>query len=173
HMIIELLGQTEADDLAGRIIQRVVKAGLRGNVFVRVPDDFDLRTLNAREAWEAALAAITLPGDLNIELPGGLRLEGEVFAADGYAIAVNDWQDQMKNARQQDARLYSQARAVSRTAVDPIELQMTGPRRTGRELVEYLWERKFDKAASQCSGARGAILVFEWAGIDDASIFRD
>lgn len=50
---------------------------------------------------------------------------------------------------------------------------MIGPRRNGMDLVEYLWERKFSKAAGQCSGERGAVLVFEWEGIDDPSIFSE
>jgi hypothetical protein len=173
HMIIDLLGQTEADDLAGRIIQHVMRANLRGNLFVHAPDDFDRRTLNDSGAWETALTAIAHAGELNIALPGGLRLMGEVFVADGYAVDVNDWQHQMREDRQPDARLYSQARAVSHAAVDPIELQMTGPRRTAEELIEYLWERKFSKAAEQCSKERGAMLVFEWEGIEDPAIFMD
>lgn len=173
HMIIDLLGQTEADDLAGRIVQHVMRAGLRGNLFVQAPDDFDRRTLSESEAWDVALSSIASAGDLSIALPGGLCLTGEVFVADGHALDVNDWQNQMREARLPDARLYSQARAVSRTAVDPIELQMTGPRRTAEELIEYLWTRKFSRAAAQCSGERGAILVFEWEGIEDPAIFMD
>jgi hypothetical protein len=173
HMVIDLLGQTEADDLAGRIIQYITKAGLRGSLFVHVPDDFDRKTINESVALNMALASITRPGELNIALPGGLRLEGEVFVADGHAVDVNDWQNQMRRNRQHDARLYSQARAVSQTAVDPIELQLTGPRRTATELIEYLWERKFNKAAAQCNRERGAFLVFEWEGIEDPAVFRD
>src|SRR3546814_993874 len=80
---------------------------------------------------------------------------------------------QIKESSGHDARLYLQARATSQVAVDPIDLQLTGPRRTAIELIEYLWKRKFCKAAAQCTGERGAFLVFEWEGIEDPAVFRD
>jgi len=173
HMVIELLGQTEADILAGRIIDHVMKAGLRGHLFAHVPDDFDHNSLGESEAWEMALASIADPGTLDVRLPGGLHLEGEMIPADGYAIDVNVWQRQTRENRRDEARLYAQARAASPAAIDPVELQMMGPRRTTKELIEYLWTRKFNKAAAQCSKQRGAVLVFEWEDIADPSIFED
>jgi hypothetical protein len=173
HMVIELLGQTEADNLAARLIDHTMDAGLRGNLFLRVPDDFDRETLGDSEAWEIALASAFNPGTLDIPLPGGLHLEGEVITADGYAINVNTWQSQMRQSHRNDARLYAQARAVSTAAIDPVELQVVGPRRSVEELINYLWERKFSKAAAQCSKRRGAVLVFEWEGIDDPAMFEN
>src|SRR3546814_11697209 len=67
-------------------------------------------------------------------------------------LDARDWQRQIKESSGHDARLYLQARATSQVAVDPIDLQLTGPRRTAIELIEYLWKRKFCKAAAQCNG---------------------
>lgn len=173
HMVIELLGQTEADILAGRIIEHVMKAGLRGNLFVQVPDDFDRHSLDELAAWESALASIAHPGKLDARLPGGLHLEGEMTLANGYTIGVNAWHRQMRESRNDEARFYAQARANSQGAIDPVELEMVGPRRTAEELIEYLWARKFRRAATQCSKQRAAVLVFEWEGIDDPSMFSD
>src|SRR3546814_1677049 len=88
-------------------------------------------------------------------------------------LDARDLQRQIKESSGHDARLYLQARATSQVAVDPIDLQLTGPRRTAIELIEYLWKRKFCKAAAQCTGERGAFLVFEWEGIEDTAVFRE
>lgn len=173
HMIVELLGLAEADHLAHRIIDRVAGTHLRGSLLLHVPDDFQKTSLDDAEAWAASLASIGGPGEVNVELPGGLRLEGEVFPADGSGTNASEWQAMLRDHHRDDARLYSQAKAAGQVAVDPIDLQMIGPRRSGMDLVEYLWDRKFSKAAGQCSGGRGAVLVFEWEGIDDPSIFRE
>jgi hypothetical protein len=173
HMIVELLGRAEADHLAHRIIDRVAGTHLRGSLLLHVPDDFQRSCLDDAEAWVARLASIGGPGVVNIELPGELRLEGEVFPADGSGTNVSEWQAMLKDRHRDDARLYSQAKAAGQVAVDPIDLQMIGPRRSGMDLVEYLWDRKFSRAASQCSGERGAVLVFEWEGIDDPSVFSE
>ncbi|WP_045764694.1 hypothetical protein [Xanthomonas albilineans] len=173
HMIVELLGLAEADHLAHRIIDRVAGTHLRGSLLLHVPDDFQRSSLDDAGAWAASLASIGDPGEVNVELPGGLRLEGEVFPADGSGTNAAEWQAMLRDRQRDDARLYYQARAVGQVAVDPIDLQMMGPRRNGMALAEYLWDRKFSKAAGQCSGARGAVLVFEWETIDDPSIFSE
>src|SRR3546814_10076167 len=120
--------------------------------------------------WESACKSIARHGVRNLDLPGGLSLEGEVFVADGYCVDARDWQRQIKESSGHDARLYLQARATSQVAVYPIDLQLTGPRLTAIELIEYLWKRKFCKAAAQCTGERGALLVFEWEGIEDPAV---
>lgn len=173
HMIVELLGLAEADDLANRIIDHVARTHLRGSLLLHVPDNFQKSSVEDAEAWAESLASIGGPGEVNVELPGGLRLEGEVFSADGSGTNASEWQAMLRDHHRDDARLYSQAKAAGQIAFDPITLQMIGPRRSGLDLVEYLWDKKFSKAAGQCSGERGAFLVFEWEGIDDPSIFRD
>src|SRR3546814_6821767 len=146
-----------------------MEVGLRGRASIHVPDDFDRRILGDGAAWDIALKSIARPSALNVDLPGGLRLEGEVFVADGYSVDARDWQRQIKESSGYDARLYLQARATSQVAVDPIDLQLTGPRRTAIELIEYLWKRKFCKAAAQCTVERGAFLVFEWRSEEHTS----
>src|SRR3546814_17296213 len=92
------------------------------------------RTDTTLSLHDALPISIARPGALNVDLPGGLRLEGEVFVADGYSVDARDWQRQIKESSGHDARLYLQARATSQVAVDPIDLQLTGPRRTAIEL---------------------------------------
>src|SRR3546814_3433207 len=51
--IIDLLGRTESDALAGRIVQRIMEVGLRGRASIHVPDDFDRRILGDGAAWRS------------------------------------------------------------------------------------------------------------------------
>src|SRR3546814_2226359 len=60
--IIDLLGRTESDALAGRIVQRIMEVGLRGRASIHVPDDFDRRIIGDGDAWDIALKSIALPG---------------------------------------------------------------------------------------------------------------
>src|SRR3546814_16611566 len=107
-----------------------MEVGLRGRAAIHVPDDFDRRILGDGAAWDIALNSIARPGALNVDLPGGLRLEGEVFVADGYRVEARDCHRQNKESSGQDARLYLQARATSQVAVAPRAMQLDGPRRT-------------------------------------------
>ena len=173
HNIVDLLGLSEADILAQRIIDHVTQANLCGDLLIQAPDDFQCSTIDDVEFWASSLAGIRDPGSVAIELPGGLRLNGELALAGASPIGVSDWHAMLEECHLDDARLYSQAKAVGRLVCDPIVLQVVGPRRTGVDLVEHLWNRKFSKAAAQCSGRRGAMLAFEWEGIADPSIFRD
>src|SRR3546814_7212140 len=134
---MDQLGRTESDSLAGRIVQRIMEVGLSGKASIHVPDDFDRRILGDGAAWDIALKSIARPGALNVDLPGGLCLEGEVFVADGYSVDARDWQRQIKESSGHAARLYLQARETYQVAVHPIDLQLTGTRRTDIALIEY------------------------------------
>lgn len=56
-------------------------------------------------------------------------------------------------------------------AIDPIAVFMRAPHRNGEQLLHHLWERKFKKAAEQCTGRRAALIVLEWEGVQDPSTF--
>jgi hypothetical protein len=85
---------------------------------------------------------------------------------------VGDWQRKVQMGSAPGARGYAQAVAVDGQAEDPIALFLEGPRRPSNELIDHLWARKFEKAADQCTGERGAVLAFEWEGITDPSEFE-
>src|SRR3546814_12775860 len=103
-----------------------MEVGLRGRASIHVPDDFDRRILGDGAAWDIALKSIARPGALNVYLPGGLRLEGEVFVADGSNVDAGVWPRQIKESSGDDARLSCQALGTAHGSVDAIHLQQTG-----------------------------------------------
>ncbi|KAF1706737.1 hypothetical protein CSC73_15200 [Pseudoxanthomonas sacheonensis] len=172
-MITHLLGLDKADALAAMIIGQVKSLSLQGHLQVIVPVEFDSSTLDKRQDWLASLSALCGPGAVDIQLPGGIQVQGDLRPVDGSGLDADEWMASMKARLPNGARLYAESKAIGRTAQNPLELQMISPRRTGVDLVEYLWDRKFSKAAMQCSADRGGVLVFEWEGVEDPAVFSD
>lgn len=173
HMITELLGVSEADELADRIIRQISKAGLQGSVSLSVPSNFDAHLLTKCDALRADLEMLATPGHHAINLLGSMQLDADLSPTSGTAVPVQAWRESLEAIKHPDARLYAFSRAVGGRAADPITLQMHSARRSSSDLLEYLWERKFQHAAEQCSGERAAVLSFEWEGVDDPHVFSD
>ncbi len=173
YMILEVLGDSEADHLAEQLIRRVLDKRLQGELRLEVPLEFEANTWFDSCNWTAALDGIAEPGEIDIELPGALCLKGDLRPASGNALNAKQWQAEISNRKLDGGRIYAHARAVEGMAVDPVHLQMISPKRAGVKLIEYLWERKFGRAATQCSGERGAMLIFEWESIDSPMVFME
>lgn len=173
QMIIELLGQSEADRLADCIIRQLLNAGLRGRFVLEILPGFELREIMDIGRMQAAISLIASAGDIDEMLPGGVRLKGRAEVADGFSVKVVEWYREMENGKNPNARLYAYAKADEGFSVDPVELQVIGPKRAGDELLGYLWETKFNRAANQCSRDRGAVLSFELDGVNDPETFLE
>lgn len=172
HMVAELLGDAEADVLAARVIERLKKEQLCGDVALRVSLAFaHLTAEDQLKAVDLVLSNLDAGPVLTPE-NGLVQLIGTLKSATGFRLPAQDWYRTALSRRQAGARGYSQALAEKGFAVDPIVLFLEGPQRASGELIEYLWERKFKKAAQQCSGERGAVLAFEWEGVDDSNDFK-
>jgi len=171
-MITELLGQRESEHLGNAILAHVKRHGLQGKLLLNVPFGLDKNAV-ADDAVERLLQSIDGPGTGEIEITEGLRLRYDLILEDGRSLPAASWYLEMFARKPQDSRLFAEATASHGMAANPIELQMVGPRRTGSELLEYLWERKFRKAAEQCSGTRGGVLVLGWEGVTDPSVFQE
>lgn len=176
-MVVELLGNSEADALAAMIIDAVRDAGAMGDVLVTVPasvsGDSERVALPDVGEIRRVLTTISLDGNVLAELPGGIRMEGQLRPFDGVAIEPGAWEDDARRNLAPDARGYFDAHRVGSMTVNPISVRMIGPRRTGTRLAEYLWKKKFERGASRCSGERAAVLVFEWEGLDSPEVFAE
>ena len=173
RMITELVGQNEADQIAELIFKRISSLSLQGTATVDIPLEFDARILADHAQWNAAIQAIACAGKHRHALPGGASIDTDLSPRNGVAIDARDWEQQLRNSQIAGARLYANSLARDGLAVDPVVVQLAGPRRTGEQLVEYLWDKKFNRAASQCSGKRGAVLAFEWEDVPDPTVFSD
>lgn len=172
-MITELLGDAEADELAAHVMNSIEAAGYCGEFVLTVPATFRSIEEGDVAALKKDIYDAIKSGPCDLTLVGGLNLSGLCMVAAGNACRVDEWKGRLEAIKQADCRLYAKARAESGRAADSLVLQLSGPRRTSSDLLEYLWERKFKKAASQCTGVRGAVLAFEWSGIESPSVFAE
>jgi hypothetical protein len=172
HMIAELLGDSEADELASQIIRRLKAEGLCGEVSLRVTLSFARLSKTAQASEIETLMSSIAPGNMSTAVDGLAQLTGTLRRATHIRTDVGDWQRKVQMGSAPGARGYAQAVAVDGQAEDPIALFLEGPRRPSNELIDHLWARKFEKAADQCTGERGAVLAFEWEGITDPSEFE-
>jgi hypothetical protein len=168
-MVVELLGDAEADRFAEQIMRFVERAGWQGTISVTVPADAPNQAVAIDVP--AALSGLDLSVPVDAILPGEIRLRARLHPRTGQPQPADAWQQAAAASKQHDARLYAMGPAQGAQIVDPIVLQLASPQRTAGQLLDHLWERKFRKAASQCTGKRAAALVFEWQGMDDAGIF--
>ncbi len=180
NMVVELLGESEADALAAMIVAAVGAGGAQGDIWVTVPAPTPVPGESVRVALpdldeiRRVLGTLSLAGHIEAELPGGIRIGGQLRPFDDVAIEPVAWEAEARRNLAPDARGYFYAaQPMHGMAVNPISVRMTGPRRTGSKLAEYLWKKKFKKAASQCSGQRAAVLVFEWEDLDSPEVFAE
>jgi hypothetical protein len=172
HMVSELLGDAEADELADHIMRKAISDALCGEITLRVTLDFSRLSAADRIARLQSLMATVQPGSICARDEGFIELTGRLGRASGQRTSADLWYQKVRALQIPGARRYAHASAVEGYAVDPLIVLLAGPQRASLELLDHLWERKFKKAAGQCTGDRGAILVFEWAGIDDANFFK-
>ncbi|OJY93389.1 MAG: hypothetical protein BGP25_02920 [Lysobacterales bacterium 63-13] len=170
-MITELLGDDQAAALTEGIVNSLRGRSLSGEV--RIELFLTASELSAAEYLTAIRQQLdhANPGEFVVDIPGLLKLDATLFSSGTIVSAPAEWQARMAAIKAPDARAYGNALAKSSSAVDPITILMTGPRRSGGQLLNHLWERKFKKAAEQCTGTRGAAIVIEWEGFDDATAF--
>ena len=172
HMISELLGDSEADALATSVIQRITAEGLCGDVSLRVTLNFARLSKAEQAAKIQSLMSGVAPGQIATMDDDLAQLTGTLRRATRLRMDALDWYRKVQMRSTPGARGYAQAVAVDGQAEDPIVLFLDGPQRASNDLVDHLWARKFKKAADQCTGDRGAVLVFEWEGVTDPSEFE-
>jgi hypothetical protein len=174
HMITELFGDSEAGDLADLALAEARARGLCGELLIECSDhvgdvDQEVRLSALRQSLAGLQTGATSSAD-----PSALFcIRSDLRVAAGIAVNMQKWVAEVMAKKAGDMRAYCHARADGPLGLDPLVVLMTGPRRTAEELLNHLWERKFQKAAEQCSANVGAFLVFEWEGIEDSSTFAE
>jgi hypothetical protein len=171
-MVTQYLGDNEADYLASEILQLVQKKCLRGRLTLSLSAEqargaqglipFLLEVLNAD------LAA----GKIDVSLPGGVRLSGRLFENDNFRLGLDEWSEQVESTHDSSTRVFGSGLRDGSYVVDPLTLDIAAPLKSAEDLHAGLWKMKFDKAARQCTGKRGAVLVMEWEDVDDPTLFQ-
>ena len=171
-MVTQVVGEREADDLGESIVQAVVAKHLQGSLTVHLPPTVPRNwTPDLAQALQAMLPRLTA-GPVTVDLGQGLVLSGNLALADGKRVDHTVWVNDLLIRKTESSRMYGRANKQGNDAVDPVDLNMELPEKPLDVLREDLWEKKFKKAALQCSGNRGALLSFEWHGFDDARLFQ-
>lgn len=173
-MVGQILGEAEADRLAQEILERISTQGLYGDLELDVPAE-------GIQIDDAIIAAVrrTLDeqlclGSVDVVLPGCGSLRGKLKAQDERLISQRQWRRELEGLKSTRAYVRAYGRAKSHgddRLSSPIALSVMARVKTAQELATDLWEKRFRKAAMQCTGCRGAILVFEWERIEDPHLF--
>lgn len=174
-MVTQRLGGAEANALADQVMQHTQNSQLQGSLILEIPDNVINPRGGLTEPLGDILVAHLHPGDIDISFPNGVRLHG---ALRPWTQTLKHWKRWAAEFHQQNdgipnARAYSRGAAEGEYVRDPLTMVMASPTKSPEEILETLWIKKFQKAAEQCSGERGAILVFEWESITDPTIFAD
>lgn len=174
-MVTQRLGDSEADELAATIMRCARERGLHGRMTLEISDDVVTKIGGLAEDIAASLLDHLQAGPVDVKLANGVRLYGilgpttnQWVHRDRWLVDVRRWQERIPNAR-----AYSSGKADGPMVSSALTLMLTAPQKRADEISKDLWERKFKKAAKQCTGDRGAIIVFEWESILDPTIFRD
>jgi hypothetical protein len=171
-MVTQLLGDNEADRLGAACLEAIRSTGLRGHVTLDVPLAMVRDTDALLDSLPLAIQAIVTSGLLDADLPGGLHLKGKLVHPSGEMLHRDAWMQQMRAAQSSSARLYATAARSGDFAIDPLTVSIDAPGKDRQALYGDLWVKKFKKAAEQCSGVRGAIILIDWEGEDDPSLFQ-
>lgn len=173
HMITEFFGDDQAGALADCIIDIVSGHLLCGELSIDLlPEIADLSSSERLENVKRHLSGLTA-GNLNVNVPKLFSISGTLHPTGTISVDASDWHRRMSDFNSSSARVYGFALARPPLAINPLVIQMSAPRRTGEILLNHLWDRKFKKAAEQCTGSRGAVLAIEWEGLEDADIFLE
>lgn len=174
-MVTQRLGDTEADEVAAAIMRGARERDLQGRLTLDVTNDVITEKGGLRDDIAKPLLEHLKAGAVDTKLPSGVHLSGALapqttrwFDRDLWLASVGYFQRQVANAR-----VYSNAEANGEQVGNAVTLRLIAPIKSPDELAKDLWELKFKKAASQCTGERGAILVFEWESVTDPTIFAD
>lgn len=172
NMVIELFGDAETEAIADSVFEIMKEAGVEGEVLLEIPAGVTADALSRDELAHGIVGANVFPGTPTI-LSSGATLTTRTLPFQNVDIDVADWQHAILAKRRDGARLFAASEARQGRSRNPMLLQVSAPRRTAEEFVEYVWTRRFKKAAEQCTGKRGAILVVEWESVTDPKLFKE
>jgi len=172
-MVSQLLGEKEADRILALIMEVSRYKKLQGELWVELTEPDNGNINDEIHDLDKILRQNLGVGDVSIELSKNAHLRGHLDFYDGHAISLDAWKQRLETARREPGHGIGNALSVGGYVMEPLLVHILSPIKSAEDFKDYLWEKKFKKAASQCSGKRGAILMFEWEGVSHPQLFVD
>jgi len=170
NMIFETVGSAEADQLAAEVVRTTRSIQRCGHVTLDLEANLPTDLLSQ---IKEAIAASRDNQPFDAMLPCGAHLHGALRAYGGEIVPNVAWDMHVHDYALPNTRTYGAGFTVNDGIANTLIFQLTTPSKVIVDLATQLWEKKFDKAAKQCTGTRGAILVFEWETFEDPELFVD
>jgi hypothetical protein len=166
-----VLGNTEADNLAGLILDGLHADGLQGRLRLHVePAAAPQSTALIKDIKAWMEAGVTI-GAVDARFGDRARISGTLCAHDGKEVDAREWSDNVLRDLSPGGRGFQRSHSAGSAMSDPLGLIIFCPLKPMDQLFDELQTKRFDHAARQCSGERGAILVFGWQNVQDPRIF--
>lgn len=170
--ISELLREKQADDLAFAVSTEMDKAGLYGSFTLEVARGLSKDDIYCSiDNLKSEIQRRAIKGRVELSSKGQLSLFGDARTKTGRPLSESEARRLFNTNDDIDARRYVFSTVRSGRVFDPIVLLVKGEKREDEVLLEYLWKERFEHAALQCSKTCGAILAFEWSGIESNEVF--
>lgn len=169
-MIAELLGDAEAEALAGALLSLLQEQRAHGVLDVAVKTFPGVTFEEPMRLLREFLAAAKMPVEVSVETPE-LSIHGKLQESTQKGDFVTGFRE--LDTLSHDVRGYAVVASINNAASNLRLLRISGPRRTPNQLAEYLLEKMRIAAKEQLSATMAGVLVLEFARVDDPTAFRD
>jgi hypothetical protein len=154
------------------MIYEVLRAhNLWGEVRVEFVNDF--RSDPGRiHQWSEALTRALDASQTTIELDPSVRLTLELKAAPSRMYELEEL-DALARDQQHPARSFLLCKQEGKLSFDPVVFRCYGPRKTAKQLRDYIYKTLKKKVTTQLSPDRAGVIVVRFNGIRDPHVFKE
>jgi hypothetical protein len=140
---------------------------------VRVEFITDFRSDPGRiHQWSEILARALDASQTTIELDPSVRLTLELKAAPSRTYELEEL-DALARDQQHPARSFLLCRQEGKLSFDPVVFRCYGPRKTSKQLRDYIYKTLKGKVTTQLSPDRAGVIVVRFNGIRDPHVFNE
>ena len=122
--------------------------------------------------WSEILARALDVSQTTIELDPSVRLTLELKAAPSRTYELEEL-DALARDQQHPARSFLLCRQEGKLNFDPVVFRCYGPRKTSKQLRDYIYKTLKGKVNTQLSPDRAGVIVVRFNGIRDPHVFNE
>lgn len=145
--------------------------GFLGEVDVELSDDFRFDPSHMR-VWARALGSALREAQTTVQLDSSVLLKLEVKPSPSREHRPHEILA-LAQARQHPEVTFILSKREGESGFDPVVFRCHGPRKTPKELRDYIYSTLKDKADAQLLPERAGVVVVKFSGVRDPEVFND
>lgn len=158
-------------DTCDTIYDVLVAHGLWGEVRVELSDNFRFDPGHTRQ-WVETLTQALVGTPTTIQLDSGVLLKLNLKPSPSRKYTPEELVDLARDQQHPESS-FLRSKREGEAGLDPVVFRCRGPRKTPKELRDYIYKTLKEKVSTQLSADRAGVAVIRFSGVRDPNVFSD